>query len=252
MKNIQNKFIILLSIIFALPDLGSAQGNLPGALKFEVNRVYPYISITKEALNKANSLTDLNRHYRSSWIKEFISVEISTCHKGKILKSVSKSDILSQEQKDRMNMADAGADISVKVKYMPENTLKYNEPKEYDFTFTVDPELGAKYPGGHQQLVKYLKEKAIDKIPGDSFRNYDLTAVKFTISEEGEIINAHIFGSEYQTAKNSETDYLLLETIRNMPCWMPAEHADGAKVKQEFVLTVGNMENCVVGLLNIR
>lgn len=252
MKNMQNKFIFLLSILFALPNPGTSQSNLPAVLKFEVNRVYPYISITKEALNKANSLTDLNRHYRASWIKEFISVEISTCHKGKTLKSASKSDVLSQEQKDRMKMADAGTDISVKVKYLPENTLKYNEPKEYDFTFTVDPESGAKYPGGHQQLVKYLKEKAMDKIPGDSFKNYDLTAVKFTINEEGQIINAHLFGSEYQTAKNRETDQLLLETIRTMPCWMPAEHADGTKVKQEFVLTVGNLENCVVSLLNIR
>ncbi|MCB0566660.1 MAG: energy transducer TonB [Phaeodactylibacter sp.] len=252
MKNFQNKLITLLFIILAFPDFGFSQDNLTNELRFEVNRIYPYILITKEELNEANSLTDLNRHYKSSWIREYISVEILTSHNGKIMKSVSKNGTLSQEQKNRMNMSDAGANISIKVKYIPENTLTHNDPKEINFTFTLDPESEAKYPGGQEQLKKYLKEKAIDKIPGTSFRNYDLTAIKFTISEEGEVINAHVFGSEYQTSENEKIDKLLLETIRNMPCWKPAEYSNGIKVKQEFVLTVGNMENCMIHLLNIQ
>jgi len=252
MKNRLNKLILLLSIILALPNLGAAQGNSPAQLKFEVSRIKPYVFITKEALNEANRLTDLNPRYKPSWIKEFISVEILTTYQGEMLKSVSKNDILSQEQKDRMNRADAGTNISVKVKYIPENTLTQNDPKELDFTFTVDPENKAEYPGGQQQLIKYLQEKAIDKIPATSFTNYDLLTVKFTISAEGAIINAHIFGSEYQTSKDEKIDKLVLETIQNMPSWKPAQYADGTKVKQEFALTVGNMESCVINLLNIQ
>ena len=252
MKNIQNKLIVLLFITLFFPNPGASQDNLTNEPRFEVNRIYPYISITKEALNEANSLTDLNRHYKSSWIREYNSVEVLTSYKGKIIKSTGKNDALSQEQKNLMNMADAGADISVKVKYIPENTLTHNDPKEISFTLTVDPEHEAEYPGGQQQLIKYLKEKAIDKIPGASFKDYDLTAVKFTVNKKGEIIDAHLFGSEYQTSKNEIIDELLLETIRNMPCWKPAEYSNGTKVKQEFVLTVGNMENCMVNLLNIQ
>lgn len=252
MKNFQNKLFALLFIVLTVPSLGSSQGNLPGELRFEVSRINPYASITKEALKAADRITDLSRHYKSTWVKEFISVEILTAQKGEVLKSVSENDILSQEQKDRMNMADAGTNITVKIKYIPENTLQHNDPKEFDFTFTVDPEREAKYPGGLQELKKYLQEKAIDKIPGTSFKNYDLVAVKFTISEKGETINAHIFGSEYQTAKDEKIDKLLLEAIRNMPYWKPAEYANGVKVKQEFVLTVGNMESCVINLLNIQ
>ncbi|MFT4667667.1 MAG: hypothetical protein ACI9XB_004640 [Gammaproteobacteria bacterium] len=56
----------------------------------------------------------------------------------------------------------------------------------------------------------------------------------------------------YNSSIDENVNELLLETIQNMPCWKPAEYANGLKVKQEFVLTVGNMESCVVNLLNIR
>ena len=97
-------------------------------------------------------LSEVYRNY------PYISVEILTSYKGGIRKAVSKNDTLRQEQKDIMNMADLGTDISVKVQYIPDNTLKHNDPKEIN----------------------------------------------------------------------------------------------GIKVKQEFVLTVGNMESCVIPLLNIR
>jgi len=42
-----------------------------------------------------------------------------------------------------------------------------------------------------------------------------------------------------------------LETIQKMPCWKPAKYANGTTVKQDFVLTVGNMENCIMPMLNI-
>ena len=175
-----------------------------------------------------------------------------TTHKGVIKKSVNKNDILTPAQKRLLKNADSGTDITILVKYIPENTLSYNDPKKLDFTFTVDPENEASYPEGSQQLIKYLKEKAIDDIPNDSFEGYELTAIKFTINEEGEIINPYIFGAEYQKDRDKAIDNLLLETIHKMPCWTPAEYADGTKVKQDFVLTVGNMENCIIPMLNIR
>ncbi len=251
MKNVHIKLMILLSIALSSINFGNAQGNSVNELGFEVKRVYPCITITKEQLKGANKLIDLNSRFKSDWIREYISVEIQTIHKGKTIKSLNKNGILSQEQKDNMNKADVGTNIYVRVKYMPENTLKHNEPKELDFTFLVDPNNGAKYVDGQEELNKYLKEKVIDKIPANSFKGYDLTAIKFTINEEGEIVNAHIFDALYQPFKNEKVNKLLLETISNMPCWKPAEYANGTKVKQEFVLTVGNMKSCVVNLLGI-
>jgi len=62
------------------------------------------------------------------------------------------------------------------------------------------------------------------------------------------VINAHIV----ESSKDEKIDEIFLQTIQNMPLWKPAEFANGTTVSQDFVLTVGNMESCVVNLLNIR
>jgi TonB family protein len=100
-------------------------------------------------------------------------------------------------------------------------------------------------------LKEYLKENIVDLIQEDSFRKYELAAVKFTINEEGKVIDAHVFESVYQTYENEELNEFLLEAIRHMPRWTPAAYANGTKVKQEFVFTVGDMESCVINLLGI-
>jgi len=248
MKNIQNKLIVFLIIALVIPLLGTSQDSLTFELRYEVHRIHPPLSISRETLNETHTLSDLNEHYKPSWVKEYISVEIITSYRGMIKKAMGRSDTLSQEQKNIMNMADVGTDIAVKVQYIPDNTFTHNDIKEINFTFAVDPESEAQYPGGQQQLKQYLKVNAIDKIPDGSFKKYNLTAVKFTVNEEGQVINVHIF----ETSKDEETDELLMETICNMPNWKAAEYSNGIKVKQEFVLTVGDMESCVINLLNIR
>lgn len=252
MKNIQNLFIVLLFLTLVLPPIGSSQNQSADEFSFEVNRVLPYVSISNEKLNKAQNLMDINRNYKSSWVKEFKSVEILASHNGEIKRAVNKNDNLSKEQKDLIKMADPGSQISAIIKYIPDNTLAHNDIHEFDFKFWVDPDSEAKYIGGQQQLDQYLKKNAIDKIPKGSFKNYELTAIKFTIDEEGQVTNAHIFESAYQTYHNEKIDNLLLQTIRKMPCWKPAEYTNGTKVKQDFVLTVGNMNSCIVPLLSIR
>jgi hypothetical protein len=57
---------------------------------------------------------------------------------------------------------------------------------------------------------------------------------------------------EYETLKDTKIDEMLVAAISKMPSWKPAEFSNGFKVKQNFVLTIGNMENCMVNLLNIR
>ena len=128
----------------------------------------------------------------------------------------------------------------------------WDKVKEFHFSFTFDPENNASFTDGKEQLKQYLKEKAIDKIPADSFENYNLAAIKFTVTEEGEITNVHVFDSAYQGFKNEYINSLLIETVQNMPCWKPAEYSDGTKVKQDFILAAGDMRSCFVNLLNIR
>ena len=252
MKTIHCKLLILLVIVFGIPQFGSAQDSPMNELNFEVNRIYPSISIAKEKLKEATTLLDLNKHYKSSWVRSYISVEVLATYKGQLKKAASKNNLLSQEQKDLLNRTDEGTDIAVKVQYLPENTLQQNDSKEIKFKFTVEPESEAVYVGGAQKMRQYLKENALDEIPADSFQNYDLAIIKFTVNEEGGVIDAHIFEPLHRQPKDEKIDKILLETICNMPNWKPAEYANGKKVKQEFALTVGNHKSCVINLLNIN
>lgn len=248
MNNIQIRLIILLFIAFVIPYPASSQDSLAFDLSYEVYRINPPLSISRETLNEAHTLSDLNENYKPSWVKEYISVEILTSHKGMIKKAMGRSDTLNQEQKESMYMADMGSDITVKVRYIPDNNFTYNDIKEINFTFTVDPESEAKFPGGQHELKQYIKVNAIDKIPESTFSKHSLTVVRFTINEKGKVIKVHVF----ETSKDEKTDELLMETISNMPDWKPAEYSNGVKVKQEFALTVGDNESCVINLVNIR
>lgn len=245
MKHSIAAFILLL-LAFSHP--GFAQESASNEPHYEVNKIFPPFSISKEKLEEAQTLSDLNARYPGSWVKAYVSVEIRTTFRGKPRKAIGENDRLNQEQKDLLHTADPGAGISVLVRYIPDNTLQVNDVKEIDFTLAVNPETDASFPGDPQQLRQYLRKEAIDKIPDATFQNYDLTAVKFTVDEEGHISNPHVFWP----SKYKDIDELLLNAICNMPNWQPAAYANGLKIKQEFVLTVGNMENCAVNLLNIR
>lgn len=244
----KNKLIPFLLFFFTFPVLNTAQVDSSDALPFEVNVNYPPLSITKEVLHSAKTLSDLNEHYKPSWIRRYIAVEILAVHQGNVRKALSTDAWLTQEQKDLMNTADVGTAITINVQYIPENTLTHNDPKEINFSFSIHPEKEARYSGGQDQLRKYLQETAIDSIPVGLFEGYKLAAVKFTIDEEGRILDPHVFWS----SEDEKVDEMLLKAICNMPNWEPAAYSNGHKVNQEFVLTIGNMKSCVVNLLNIQ
>lgn len=248
MNNAPQKLFLLVFLAFTLPYVGFSQESSASELDFEVHKVYPAFAMSKAQLQDATTLVDLNRTYKPEWVKEYYSVEISAVQNGE-LKTVNGTDAqLNPEQKALMGLADVGSDISVTVNYLPNNNLKDNSAKEINFSFVVTPEVDAAYGGGQEALNQYLQENAINQIPGSLFTEYQLAAVKFSIDEAGNILDAEVV----ESSKNDETDALLLSTIANMPNWSPAAYENGTKVKQEFVLTVGNMESCVVNLLGIR
>ena len=248
MTTIQTKLMALLCFAFYMPCPIPAQNSLTYDFKFEVNTIYPPLSITKETLHNAHTILDLNPHYKPLWVKEYTSVEVLTTQKGKTVKAIGKNDTLSQEQKDLMYNADVGKGIAVIVKYLPENNLTHNEIKEFNFKFIINPDREAIYVGGQQQLEDYLTLHALDKIQATSIKQYQLAVVKFSIDEEGQVTDVHIF----ETSKDEKIDELLYETICNMPAWKPAEYANGLKVKQDFAFTVGDHESCTLHLLNVR
>jgi hypothetical protein len=253
MKTIINVLIFISGLLILTIQSGMAQ-----APPFEVSRIHPYISVSKDQLAQASSLSDLkneenhlNLEYQSDWVNEYILVEIQVCQKGEIKTAIGKSDIITLEQKKLLLNADTGREIKVFVNYIPKNNLKQNDPKALNFSFTVNPENAASFHGGEDALNKYFKTSAIDEISADQFEEYDVAAIKFVVNSTGEIHQTEIFGEEYQKGKFDSINQLLLKTIREMPSWNPASYDDGTKTDQTFVLTVGSKESCVLPLLRI-
>lgn len=248
MKNIRNIVALFLFSALALPLSGISQDGSANNLTYGVYRSYPSLFISKEQLLAAQTLSDLNKKYEAAWVKTYVSVEVMTTYKGATQKALSNSIVLSQEQKEMMQMADAGTDIRVNVQYLPDNTLTQNDVHELGFTFAVDPETGAEFPGGQPALEQYLQEKIGHVISTANFNANQLAVAKFTVDETGHVSAPQLF---WQSA-NKNTDQQLLEAITNMPDWKPATYPTGVKVKQEFVLTAGDMASCVVNLIHIR
>jgi len=204
-------------------------------LNYEVRGIYthPY---KKDKLTKVKSIRDIIPSYPSEWIMGNISVEIFATCGGKVNKALSSNINLTKEQKNIFTSADIGSDIVIDITYESKNPVTDNiESNKLHYSVTVVPEIEAVYLGGYQQLTEYIKENAIAKIPKSKSYQFPLTKVRFTVNEDGTIINTKLF----QTSEDSAIDTLLLKVINNMPKWKPAENKKGINVKQEFELSVG-------------
>jgi hypothetical protein len=217
-------------------------------LNFKINKVFPFVSIEENKWTEINTLQDLNKHYPASWVKEYVSVDIFAFKNGTKIKASGMSDVLTQEQKELIQSADRNRNIAVQITYLPNNSLENNTAKQYDFDMTVMPLKTAIYVEGTEQLIQYLRKNGIENIEAGSFTGYDLTAIKFTITEQGDIGDIKVV----LPSKDAKIDETIVAAISKMPKWKPAEFSNGLKVKQDFVLTIGNMNNCMVNLLNIR
>ena len=203
--------------------------------------------VKKEKLNEARFISDFLPGYPTKWITEYISVEILATSNGNTTKAVSANNILSTAQKNILKTAELASDIIIKVHYKNKNAVTSKiESNRMNIKVTVVPEIEAEYIGGYQELKKYLKVNAIDKISEPSMFVRVATAIRyqppfksakviFTVNEEGKIVNAIISN----TSGDAKTDKILTDAINKMPKWKPAENEKGIKVKQEFEFSVG-------------
>lgn len=250
---------ILLLTTLVVPQLTFAQDFLSEELRFEVRKIDPPLTITQQQVEDAHRLADLNNeanaldlYFKPSWIRSYVSVEIVAIHQGKQRKAVGKNDILTQEQKEIILHADAGTPIAAHIQYFPENTLSHNDVKSLDFEVNVKPIQDARYPDGQQKLKAYLASNAIDKIPEGSFQPADFAAVQFTINASGDVVDAKVFESAFQLHPHDKANAILLEAVRQMPSWEPAEFCKGTTISQNYVFVAGNLESCLNNLITFR
>ncbi len=231
---VNNLLSLLLSFLVVPP-----QQNL----NYDVHGTYER-SVKKITLNEAKSLSDIIPQYPSQWIKDYTFVEVMVTNNGKTIKAAGKSMALNAEQKNILRTADLGSDVAISIGYIEKNAVTDNiQSATLHFEATVTPEKEAEYNGGYQQLTQYIKENGINKLPDVDRKEFKPVIVNFTVNEQGEISNAHI----YRSSLNPKVDNTLLEAINKMPKWKPAETSKGVKVKQNFKLNVfgsGNGGGC--------
>ena len=227
----KNLIILLIVIIFFSTSTAQELG-------YEIMPIY-LKAIKKETLNKAMKLSDINTDFPISWINKYHLVKITATCGGNMVAIESEDDQLNKSQIQSLRDADIGTDINVSVKYNPKNTTPDNI-REINFTYTIVPEVEAKFSDDYQELKDYIKIKIIDNLPDDKSKGLEHAKVKFTIDEEGNPTNPIV---EIST-KDKKIDQLLIDVINKMPTWRPAQRKDGSNVKQDFILNVGYMIGC--------
>jgi TonB family protein len=177
---------------------------------------------------------------------DYDSVEIFVRSKGELLSSISSEEKLTTEQKKLLNSADLGSDIHIKISYSYKKQAKDQSGADRKIVHgfldvNVVPETEAEFPGGFNQLTKYLMDNVIHKVDEAKYADNLLQAsVKFAIDEEGRIVHAGILNS----SGDQKIDKLILEAMNKMPKWKPAEDSKGIKVQQEFRIPFGGGAGC--------
>jgi TonB family protein len=216
-------------------------------LYFEILSAYSN-SVTHQKLEQASFFNDITSDYPTLWVSDYISLELKATCKGKTMKAISTSAKLTAEQKQLLTNADLNSDIVVTVKYKNKNPATEKiDIRTMNYSVKVVPQVEAIFLGtegeskeanvGSQvKLRKYIKSNAIDKISFGDKAALNSGTIKFTINDQGFVSKASVV----KTTKNAQVDKQLLETIKNMPRWKPAQDAKGVNVNQDFILTVGN------------
>jgi hypothetical protein len=141
-------FVLLLMLPFVV---GTTQD-----VKFAVRGSFGH-PVTKEALTQVGALGDIVAYYPRQWITNYVSTEIQATSKGSTIIATSKSEMLTDAQKDLLIGADLGTNIVIKVNYNYANsTTGQLDLRTMQYTATVVPEIQAEYIGGYEQMTQYF------------------------------------------------------------------------------------------------
>jgi hypothetical protein len=190
-----------------------------------------------DKLKKANSINDLIPNYPSSWITDYTSVELIVTSDSKEIKVTSENNILSKAQKKLFNSIETINDIAFNIKYKSENSVtNLLENRDMNYSMIVVPDTEAKYAGGYNEMISYLKENSSKEISKIKKEQLAQASILFTINENGETEKITLLKSSGYDG----IDKLMFELIEKMPNWEPAKNANEKAVKQEFLFSFGN------------
>lgn len=196
-------------------------------------------TVSDDQLASAETLSDIYEGYPSSWINNYISTTLVIGHDETQTSADGSTEALSKEQKRAIIDAPIGSQVSIWVVH--EHSEKQEDsPQEIKLTTTVVPTESATFGESHEDLLGYIREKAINAIDQNPAATFDQAIISFTISEEGEVTDPKL----EESSLNTFIDKLLLDSIKTMPDWTPANDKNGRAIPQRFEFRVGNSLGC--------
>jgi hypothetical protein len=175
---------------------------------------------------------------------DYVAVEIAGISNGKTIISESPDNKLTMDQKNLLNSIDPGTDINIRVffKYrsLVKNDTAANKVLIGHIPVTAIPAKEAEYEGGFKGLTEYLHQNIFALIGKNNRAKVQNAVVKFIISEQGVIGDVKLF----RRSEDLKTDQIILDAIKKMPNWKPAQNSKGQKIKQEFSIPLGIEGGC--------
>lgn len=220
---------ILISFLVVCSSLSFAQNG------FNITPTYRK-AITQSEMQKAVFITDINPGFPSSWIKEYVSVELVSEFNGTTVIAEGSSINFTTEQMDLLSNTKVGSDLSFRVQYYADtDEVNNRELKHIAFSYGVAPESMAIYNGGMEVLDQYLVDRGLNEIAKTLDGQEKTYQAMFTIDKTGTVINARMNDS----TGLPDVDQAILNAIKEMEKWEPALDDKGESIAQDFVLNIG-------------
>ena len=195
---------------------------------------------TLQQLKAANTINDIIAAYPTSWISDYISVDITTINNGEKRTVTSDNEVLTKEQKELLSQTNESSDVLFLAHYKAENSVTGEiQHREMNFSMTVIPETKAEFTGGYDKMIAYLESNSAKKIEQLGFSKLDVVSVSFTVNKMGK--TEHIIITK--PSGYDKVDSLLIKLIKDMPQWSPAKNKEGNAVDQHFFLDI-QKDNC--------
>ena len=239
---------------------------------------YNYLHITKEELNKANTLSQIlpsfwrdlsmEREKRKSLeetrklyyalgcetypnggydlITNYVSVEVKVLNHNKEYTAKGSNDTLNKEQKEILSKAEYGSEIEINIYYMYKQSLAIKPQKNIRdlrglLKISILPTQMAEFTGANKGITNYFNEHVINKIPKKNRDHFFKAVLNFSIDEEGRTKDIYLS----ESSSKAHIDKIILKATAKMPTWKPAKNEKGNKVKQIYKIPFGgNNRGC--------
>ena len=198
-------------------------------------------NITKEKLDKAQSVADIMPSKDEKIIVSYYNVAVNIYHEDRNLHMTEKGEngTLTTAQKQRLQALEYGNNFYLtgnsERKYSKSGKIFADTLVHY---FTVVPHKHASYASGKEDLITYLKEQSKEAIFIARKSQIQPGKISFKITKEGTLEQAKLTN----TCGFNSIDEKMLELIQQLPGeWEAATNEKGQKVEQELVFFFGSM-----------